>query len=44
MKKKILLYLTEEEYKKFRIQSIMMGKSASERIDKFIKQQVKGEK
>lgn len=40
-KKRIILYLTEEDYKQFKIQSVILGKSVSERIDNFIKEQIK---
>lgn len=38
-----MLYLNDEEYKKFQIQSILIGKSVSQRIGEFIRNELKKE-
>ena len=42
MKKQLItVYVDSEEYKKFKIQSVVKGKSISQRINDFIKKEVR---
>lgn len=42
--KKVVIYVDEKEYKEFQLQSLMINKSVSARIRKFIKEQISGGK
>lgn len=44
MKKRVTMYVDEKLYKQFQIQSIMLNKSVSERIDEFMKKELKDRK
>lgn len=40
-KKRTTLYLNEENYKKYQIMCLILGKSVSDEINKYIEEQVK---
>lgn len=44
MKKRVTIYVDEKTYKEFQLQSLILGKSVSERINEFIKEQIKNNK